>query len=150
MWSIKITQEKFFNLKCDWKQSHLYSGVLLQVKENSIESPIYFESRTLSASESNYSVTDLEGKAVVHCVKKFKSYFSGSPFTTIVYTDHKPLVSIFSKGEPTNSRHLKWIVELSTLKVNVQFQEGKKNVIADALSRLPTNEINENKSHRLE
>ena len=24
MWSIKITQEKFFNLKCDWKQSHLY------------------------------------------------------------------------------------------------------------------------------
>ena len=135
---------KPFIIRTDASRDGL-GGVLLQVKENSIESPIYFESRTLSASESNYSVTDLEGKAVVHCVKKFKSYFSGSPFTTIVYTDHKPLVSIFSKGEPTNSRHLKWIVELSTLKVNVQFQEGKKNVIADALSRLPTNEINENK-----
>jgi len=44
-------------------------GVLLQKNENSVESPIYFESRTLSAAEANYSVKNLEGNAVVHCVK---------------------------------------------------------------------------------
>ena len=135
---------KPFIIRTDASRDGL-GGVLLQTNENSIEIPIYFESRTLSAAESNYSVTDLEGKAIFHCVKKFKPYFSGSPFTTIVYTDHKPLVSIFANREPSNNRHLKWVTELSILNVQVQFQEGKKNVIADALSRLPTKEIHENK-----
>ena len=135
---------KPFIIRTDASRDGL-GGVLLQVKENSIEVPIYFESRTLSSSESNYSVTDLEGKAIFHCVKKFKPYFSGSSFPTIVYTDHKPLVSIFANREPSNNRHLKWVTELSILNVKVPFQEGKRNVIADALSRLPTKEINENK-----
>ncbi len=135
---------KPFIIRTDASKDGL-GGVLLQINEDKLEVPIYFESRSLSPSESNYSVTDLEGKAVYHCVKKFKPYFSVSKFPTIVYTDHKPLVSIFSKREPSNSRHLKWITELSILKVSVQFEEGRKNVIADALSRIPTNKINDNK-----
>ena len=71
------------------------SGVFLQVKDN-IEVPIYFESRSLSPSENNYSVTDWEGKAVFHCVRKFKFFLTGSPFVITPYTDHKPLVSIFA------------------------------------------------------
>jgi len=38
--------------------------------------------------------------------------------------------------------------ELSILNVKVMYQEGKKNVIADALSRMPTEEIyNNNKKN---
>ena len=128
---------KPFLIRTDASRTGL-GGVLLQVKNDSTEVPICFESRTLTAAELNYSVTDLEGKAVYHCVRKFKPYFSGSPFTTIVFTDHKPLVSIFKQVEPLSSRHLKWVTELSILNVKVLFQEGKRNVIADALSRLET------------
>ena len=134
---------KPFIIRTDASRSGL-GGVLLQTNENGIEVPIYFESRSLSPSECNYSVTDLEGKAVFHCVKKFKPYFACSQFDTIVYTDHKPLISIFSKREPSNSRHLKWATELSILKVSVCFEEGRKNVIADALSRLPTKNLDNN------
>eukprot|EP00833_Pecoramyces_ruminatium_P000624 jgi/Orpsp1_1/1174656/evm.model.c7180000050888.1 len=52
-------------------------GVLLQKSEDgSIEVPHYFESRTLKPAEINYSITDLEGKAVFHCDNKFKSYIT--------------------------------------------------------------------------
>jgi len=43
-------------------------GVLLQMSDQNIEVPIYFESRTLTPAELNYSVTDLEGTAVYYCV----------------------------------------------------------------------------------
>ena len=126
---------KPFIIRTDASRDGL-GGVLLQKNQDGIEVPIYFESRTLSNSELNYSITDLEGKAVYHCVQKFKPYISGSPFNTMVYTDHKPLVYIFAKREPTNSRHLKWITELSILNVQVAYEEGKNNFVADALSRM--------------
>ena len=136
---------KAFIIRTDASKDGL-GGVLLQLNDDSKEVPIYFESRTLSSSELNYSITDLEGKAVYHCVRKFKPYITGNSFITIVYTDHKPLVSIFANKEPMSSRHLKWITELSILKVKVLYQEGKKNVIADALSRMTTIEKNSTKA----
>jgi len=139
---------KPFIIRTDASREGL-GGVLLQRYEDDVEKPIYFESRSLSNSEENYCITDLEGKAVYHCVKKFKAYIVGSKYITIVYTDHKPLVSIFGKREPTSSRHLKWVTELSILNVKVMYQEGKKNVVADALSRMPTEEIYNNNNKKM-
>jgi len=47
-------------------------GVLLQMSDQNIEVPIYFESRTLTPAELNYSVTDLEETAVYYCVQNLK------------------------------------------------------------------------------
>jgi len=72
----------------------------------------------------------------VYCVKKFKHYILGNKLKTLLITDHKPLVGIRNKIEPTNNRHLKWVTTLSILQVKVQYEEGRKNVIADVLSRM--------------
>jgi len=48
--------------------------VLSQWDKDCVEVPIYFESRSLFNSELNYSITDLEEKAVYYCVQKFKTY----------------------------------------------------------------------------
>jgi len=45
-------------------------------------------------------------------------------------------VGFFKNTEPTSSRHTKWIIFLSSLKVKVKYEKGKKNIVADALSRL--------------
>jgi len=127
---------KPFIIRTDASRDGL-GGVLLQRDDNQVEVPLYYESRTLTKAEQNYSITDLEGKAVFYCVQKFKPFITGNPFVTTVFTDHKPLVSIFSKREPTNNRHLKWVTELSILNVVVAYEEGRRNVIADALSRIP-------------
>eukprot|EP00833_Pecoramyces_ruminatium_P015176 jgi/Orpsp1_1/1189208/evm.model.d7180000070286.1 len=127
--------EKPFVIRTDASRSGI-GGVIMQKDEDDVEKPVHFISRVLKKSELNYSVTDLEGTAALYCVKKFKHYILGNKFDTILITDHKPLVGICTNSEPTTSRHLKWITTLSALQVKVQYEEGKKNVIADALSRM--------------
>jgi len=111
-------------------------GVLLQKDDNNVEKPIHYVSRSLKPEEVNYGITDLEGTAASYCVNKFKSYISGSKFDTILYTDHKPLVGLFKNKEPNNSRQTRWVILLSMLNVKVMYEPGKKNVVADALSRM--------------
>jgi len=113
-------------------------GVLLQKDDNNVEKPIHYVSRSLKPEEVNYGITDLEGTAATYCVNKFKSYISGSKFNTVLYTDHKPLVGLFKNKEPNNARQTRWIILLSMLNVKVMYEPGKKNVVADALSRMET------------
>jgi len=116
-----------------------FGGVLLQKHENK-EFPVHFVSRTLRKEEKNYPITKLEGAAAYFSVMKFKSYIAGNVFETVLYTDHKPLVGMFKNKEPTERQLTNWILEFSMLKVNVVYEEGRKNFIADALSRLNLNE----------
>jgi len=111
-------------------------GVLLQLCEDKLEHPICFVSRTLKRAEYNYSITELEGTAAYYCVSQFKQYILGNPYKTTLYTDHQPLVPIFQKNEPTTSKHARWCSFFSQLQIDVVYQPGKANVIADALSRI--------------
>ena len=150
--------EKQFIIRTDASFDGI-GGVLLQKDENGIEKPIHFVSRSLKPAEKNYSITDLEGTAATYCVQKFKSYISGNKNETLLFTDHKPLVGLFKNKETNNSRQTRWVLLLSMLKVKVLYEPGKKNVIADALSRLSTKEntilttvteeINENNPYNL-
>ena len=119
-------------------------GVLLQVDpDDHKEHPIHYVSRTLTAAERRYGITDLEGVAVHYCVKQFKSYIEGNQEKTVVYTDHKPLVGLFSNKEPNNSRHARWCIDLSMLGVRVEYEKGKNNHLADSLSRLKQKNVDE-------
>ena len=113
-------------------------GVLIQKDDKNVEKPIHYMSRTLKPAEMNYGITDLEGAAAAYCVKKFKSYITGNQYETLLFTDHKPLISIFKSKETLNSRQSRWVIMFSMLKVNVIYEPGKRNVLADALSRLRT------------
>ena len=111
-------------------------GVLLQLLDDKIEHPIYYVSRSLKKSERNYPITELEGTAAVYCISEFKPYILGNPYKTILYTDHQPLVPIMKRGEPNTSKHARWCSLFSQLQVDVVYQPGKANIIADALSRI--------------
>ena len=75
---------------------------------------------------------------------KFKAFITGNDFETILITDHKPLVSLFKSKSPVdNDRQLtNWILTFSMLKVVVHYENGRKNVLADALSRNPVIQVN--------
>ena len=112
-------------------------GVLLQEDpDTKKEFPIHYVSRSLSKAEHNYGITDLEGAALIYCISKLKSYIMGNPIKTLVITDHKPLISFFTNKEPNNARQARWCLKVSTLGIEIQYQAGKKNLLADALSRM--------------
>eukprot|EP00833_Pecoramyces_ruminatium_P006316 jgi/Orpsp1_1/1180348/evm.model.c7180000073047.1 len=43
-----------------------------------------------------------------------------------------------TKAEKNYARHTRWCMTVSTLKIDLRYETGKKNVIADALSRMKT------------
>lgn len=108
-------------------------GAVLSQMQEGIERPIAFASRTLSETESRYATNEKEALAIVWAVNKFKPYLHGQKFTLI--TDHKPLT--FIKTSDKNDKILRWRLDLENYDYDVKYREGKSNVVADALSRMP-------------
>ncbi|KAK7574018.1 hypothetical protein V9T40_011209 [Parthenolecanium corni] len=115
-------------------------GAVLQhrFQDNTLR-PIAAASRTLTAAESNYKAIDREALAIMFAVKKFEDYILGRQFT--LQTDHKPLERIFGpKSELPKlaaSCLARWSIELSAYNYELEHVQGRNNLVADMLSRLP-------------
>lgn len=113
-------------------------GVLLQIGKDNLELPVTCVSRSLKPAERNYSITDLEGLAVIYTLKKFRQYIISNKNKTKFITDHEPLIGFFNKSLPVKGRHLRWMEEFNKYNIIIKYEKGKKNIFADALSRLPS------------
>ena len=85
---------------------------------------IAYASRQLKPHEINYPTHDLELAAIVFALKIWRHYLYGA--TCKIFTDHKSLKYLFTQKE-RNMRQRRWL--------EIQYHEGKANVVADALSR---------------
>ena len=119
---------KPFRLETDASQIGL-GGVLSQEGK-----PVAYESKKFSSTEMNYSTTDRELYAVVHCLKKWKVYMIHNSDNVIV-TDHKPNTSVQTKsGDDLSPRQVRWIEFLMQFSCKWIYEKGDGN-IADPLSR---------------
>ena len=111
------------------------------------EKPIAYASRTLSNSERNYSQIDKESLVIIFAVKHFHFFLYGKDRFTI-YTDHKPLISLFGEHAklPTlvAARLQRWALTLSAYNYKIEHRTGANNGNADALSRKPLVQTNLN------
>lgn len=96
------------------------TGVLFQLKDGE-EHPIAFMSRKLNAAQRNYSVTELECMAAVLCVKQFRCYVEGMPFTII--TDHASLKWLMSQKD-LSGRLARSSLKLQTFDFNIEHRKG--------------------------
>ena len=80
----------------------------------------------------NYPTHDLELLAVAHALKLWRHYLLGSPFK--IKTGHKSLKWIFTQPELNMHQH-QWLELLHEYDFTIEYQPGKENVVADALSR---------------
>lgn len=107
-------------------------GVLMQCDQ-----PVAYESKKFTSTEMNYSTTDRELYAVVHCLKKWKVYMIGNA-ENIIVTDHKPNTTIQTKStEHLSPRQIRWIEFLQQFPCKWKYEKGESN-IADPLSRFNT------------
>jgi len=105
---------------------HQLGAVIMQDKK-----PIAFYSRKLNTAHRRYTTTERELLSTIETCKEYKNILLGYPI--IVFTDHKN--NTFN-GLKASDRVLRWLLLLEEYGVTFEYLPGKKNVVADALSRL--------------
>ncbi|KAL8126900.1 hypothetical protein AgCh_013991 [Apium graveolens] len=92
---------------------------------------IAYASRQLKPHEQKYPTHDLELAAIMFALKIWRHYLYGEKCD--IYTDHKILKYIFTQKE-LNMRQKRWLELIKDYDCAINYQPGKANVVADALS----------------
>lgn len=121
--------ESDFELTTD-ASDYAIGAVLSQNKK-----PITFISRTLSRTEEAYATNEKEMLAIIWALTSLRNYLYGSKKVKIT-TDHQPLTFALS-NKNHNNKMKRWKAILEEYNYELNYQPGRTNVVADALSRIP-------------
>ena len=120
-----------FEIICD--ASDYAIGAVLGQREDKKAFVIYYASKTLDSTQSNYTTMEKEFLVVVFALEKFRSYIIWSPVT--IFTDHAALKYLLSKQD-TKPRFTRWILLCQEFNLTIKYKKGVKHVVADHLCRL--------------
>ena len=108
-------------------------AILCQTHEDGVEYVVQYVSHQLSSTQRRWATIEKEAYAVVYALQKLRPYLYGAEF--VVYTDHKPLLCLFSKSM-ANTKIQRWAILLAEYGAMIKFRPGSSNIRADMLSRL--------------
>ena len=134
-----------FEIMCD--ASDFAMGAVLGQRKEKIFRAIYYASRTFNEAQENYSTTEKEMLAIVFACEKFRPYILGSHI--IVHTDHAAIKYLMSKKE-AKPRLIRWVLLLQEFDIEIKDKKGCDNVIADHLSRVEKNKVEEEEAELME
>ena len=109
-------------------------AVLLQRDNSGVERAISFFSKKLSPAQQNYSTFERECLAIICALEHFRVHLLGRKFR--LRTDHRALAWLFSKEPKASARICGWLATLMKYPIVIEYVCGSENSIADALSRL--------------
>ena len=126
---------KDFLLETDASKEGL-GAVLSQKQEDGQFHLVAYGSWALTTHEKNYHSTKLEFLALKSAVMEhFKEYLLYQPF--LVKTDNNPLTYIMSTPNLDATGH-HWVSALAKYDFRLEYQKGRDNAVADALSWIAT------------
>ena len=104
--------------------------------------PVAYASKSLSRAEQEYAQIEKEMYAIVFGTERFHQYIYGR--NVAVTTDHKPLEAILSKPLSAAPARLQtMMLRLQKYDLTVHHKPGKEIPVADTLSRLHLNEVDD-------
>ena len=107
--------------------------------------PVFYASKTLTVTESNYSKIEHKMLGVVFSILHFKHFMYGRQIHII--TDHKPLITLFAKNLATTSPRLShMLIQILDYAVILHHQEGNKMHLSDAIYQLSVHDRDAAKS----
>lgn len=102
----------------------------------------------MTTAEQQYFATELEFSCIVWVVRKVRHYIEAAPedLVPIFYTDHLATINLAtslttSSAERLNLRLVRGSQYLQQFRLRVCHRSGASNHVADALSRLPTENL---------
>ncbi|GFS97409.1 retrovirus-related Pol polyprotein from transposon gypsy [Trichonephila clavipes] len=120
------------------------SSIGVEAVLNQEQRPVVFASRTLSAAERNYTVTERECLAVIWTLNKFRTYLGSLPIKVI--TDPAALTRL-TNGKNLSNRMIRWALKLAEFNIEWEHRRGTQNAVANVLSRNPIESIIGEKVH---
>jgi len=109
-------------------------GAVLSQDQGKGLQPIAFMSKKMLDAETRYPVREQEFLAIVHALNTWRHYLHGSKFKILVKTDHHSLQ--YFKTQPTlTGRQARWLDIVAEFDFDIEYIDGKTNVVADGLSR---------------
>ena len=108
-------------------------GTLMQENKGVLH-PVAYVSKSLNEAQRRYPATKKEALALVFALEQFRQMILLYPIT--VYTDHKPLLGVL-KNPTKDECLLRWATLIQEYNIQLKYIEGKNNIFADTLSRLP-------------
>lgn len=125
-----------FTVQCDASDTSV-AGVLTQNFDGG-EHVIAYVGQKLNPSQRKYFACEKELLALLVCIEKFRGYIEGVKFHVI--TDNSA-VTWLQKFKDPSGRLARWALKLQKYNFDVTHRAGKLNKVADALSRVPDDEI---------
>lgn len=116
-------------------------GVLLQKSDEGLFKPVAYYSRKTTPEEQRLHSFELETLAVVASLARFRVYLIGIPFR--VLTDCNALRTTMTKRDLV-PRIARWWLQLQEYDCEIEYRPGSSMLHADALSRNPVSEANDN------
>jgi hypothetical protein len=117
---------KTFIVECDASRNGI--GVVLMQEGR----PLAFESQPLKGKDLHKPNYEKEMMVILHALKKWHPYLIGRPFK--VKIDHDSL-KYFLEQRLSSEEQQKWVTKILGYDFEIVYKKGKKNVVADALSR---------------
>ncbi|XP_076894775.1 uncharacterized protein LOC143547172 [Bidens hawaiensis] len=115
-------------------------GAVLLMDRKTLQTPIYYVSRTLTGPETRYSMLEKLFLALVYAAKRLRGYFQGHPINVV--TGYK-LKNVLSKPE-LSRRLAKWSIELGEHAIEYKPRPAiKGQVLADIVTVVPQNKEEE-------
>ena len=114
-------------------------GAVLQQDVHGEERVIGYASQRFTSKERKWSTIEQEAAAVIWAIKHFHVYLHGARYKII--SDHAPLKWLFKRNNATG-RLGRWQAQLLEAEGldGIEHIRGVDNVVADALSRVPSDE----------
>ena len=102
-----------------------------------VERDIGFYTRKLNSAQRNYSTIEKELLSIIEIFKEFRTTLLGARI--IVNTDHKNLT--YKLSQFSTQRVMRWKLSLEEFGAVYNYKPGVVNLVADALSRVPSNRV---------
>jgi len=128
--------DKHFILEIDASKLGL-EATLSQTQDDNRLHPVAHASRSVSTSEANYAISDLETLAIVWAVTHFHYYLYRHNVTVV--TDHAAVKVILGSPNLTG-RHARWcskVYDSGIQHLEIVHHSGKNSLNVDCLSRQP-------------
>ena len=127
--------------------SELGLGAILSQKQSDGRYHLVaFGSRALHGAEVNYHSTKLKFLAMKWSIEHFQTYLFGHHFK--VCTDNNPL-TYFLTSPNMDAMKQRWINELAKYNFSLEYQKGKSNTMADALSRISKEHLSDEEADKV-